>query len=454
MAHTSGGGQSRTLVLTAGILTLVLGSNCGSSPSSPTAPSAIPIAITSGAAGAPLSFAAGVVADLASCLGADQNPACFSATRITGLAAAEVTAPTAPNNLVATVTGNTVTLTWAAPASVDPVVTYILEAGSSPGAANLANFTTGTTATSFVAVGVAPGTFYVRVRSQNAGGASAASQEVVIVVGTSGCTSAPNPPTGLVAAVSGTTVTLTWSAPAAGCTPTGYVLQAGSSSGLSNLANFSTGSPATSFVAPGTPAGTYYLRVLAAHASGRSTASNEAVATVGTSTGRGTVDQVYLPQPFPTGARSCGNTENNSVAQTFTVGRSGLLSAVELDVVGGGGARPVFPHVLVQIRRTSAGVVTSEILGQVTIRSLTAIHRGGADIVLTAVDLSGLNIRVQAGDRLAIVLPIASVRSNAAGWCGSGSGYPGGASFTDGGGSGVFRFTSGLDLFFRTYVSN
>jgi hypothetical protein len=61
---------------------------------------------------------------------------------------------------------------------------YVLEAGSTPGASNLANFPTGNAATIFVASGVSAGTYYVRIRAMNAGGTSAPSNEVVVVVGT------------------------------------------------------------------------------------------------------------------------------------------------------------------------------------------------------------------------------------------------------------------------------
>ena len=51
-------------------------------------------------------------------------------------------------------------------------------------------------------------------------------------------------PTDLQAAVTGTTVRLTWGPPAQG-TPASYVIEAGSSAGASNLATFDTGNPAT-----------------------------------------------------------------------------------------------------------------------------------------------------------------------------------------------------------------
>jgi hypothetical protein len=84
----------------------------------------------------------------------------------------------------------------------------------------------------------------------------------------------PDAPTALTASVSGSTVSLAWSAPLAG-TPTAYVIEAGSASGLANLASFSTNSPATTFTASGVALGTYYVRLRATNAAGTSGASNE-----------------------------------------------------------------------------------------------------------------------------------------------------------------------------------
>jgi hypothetical protein len=101
-------------------------------------------------------------------------------------------------------------------------------------------------------------------------------------------TTVPGAPTNLTAAVSaGRTVTLNWGAsPALTGAPaeaavslpsaaTSYFVEAGSASGLSNLAAFSTGSTATSFSAGGVPAGTYYVRVKGQNNAGRGPASNQ-----------------------------------------------------------------------------------------------------------------------------------------------------------------------------------
>lgn len=187
--------------------------------------------------------------------------------------------PSAPNSLVATVTGSTVTLMWAASPGGTPT-SYVVQAGSASGLSNLANSNTGSAAPTLTATGIGPGTYFVRVLAQNAGGTSAPSNEVIVTVA-GGCGFAPAVPTGLTTSASGSTVTLTWQKPAVGCAPTSYIIQAGSSPGASNLANFSTGNTDTSFSAGGVGAGAYYVRVLAATAAGTSGPSPDSLLIVG-----------------------------------------------------------------------------------------------------------------------------------------------------------------------------
>ena len=92
---------------------------------------------------------------------------------------------------------------------------------------------------------------------------------------------APGTPLDLVASVDGSTITLQWSAPATGPRPTGYVLEAGSASGRSNLFVSPTGSGAVSFTAKNAEAGTYFVRVRATNTHGTSEPSNEVMVVVG-----------------------------------------------------------------------------------------------------------------------------------------------------------------------------
>jgi len=205
---------------------------------------------------------------------------------VAGLVQAAANAPSPPSGLTSLVSGGTVTLTWLAPTGTDPATSYIVEAGLASGLANAAVFDTGNTATSLTVSGVPAGTYFVRVRAKNSAGVSGATSEVVVTVG-SGAPCTPGAPTGLSAIVSGTIVTLTWNAPGGGCSPTTYRVEAGSSSGASDIGVIVTGNTSTSFVASSVPSGTYFVRVRAANGSSLTGPSNETVLTVNASPGPG-----------------------------------------------------------------------------------------------------------------------------------------------------------------------
>jgi predicted phage tail protein len=154
------------------------------------------------------------------------------------------------------------------------VLSYIIEAGSAPGLSNLVFYVTFSTATTFTASGVPNGTYYVRVRAAaSPSNISPPSNEVVVVVGPTGACAGP-PQNLTVASQSAGTIALAWGAPATG-SPFSYVIVAGSSPGLGNLANFNTGSANLGFVATGIPAGSYYVRVHSVSNCGTSAPSNE-----------------------------------------------------------------------------------------------------------------------------------------------------------------------------------
>jgi hypothetical protein len=218
--------------------------------------------------------------DLSRCLAGSAEGACFSGAliRTKDVASPRNTAP--PTSLIATASGGSVTLTWVVPLYTI-VAAYIVEAGSSPGLANLASFSTGNAQTSFSASGIPAGVYYVRVRTIGyAGDVSTPSNEAILVVGSGpSCAGVPGPPSGLtLVSVSGGTVVLAWNA-AAG-SPTSYVVEAGSSPGQANLANSDLGLT-TSLTANGVGAGTYYVRIRAKSACGLSAPSNEIAFVVG-----------------------------------------------------------------------------------------------------------------------------------------------------------------------------
>jgi predicted phage tail protein len=185
--------------------------------------------------------------------------------------AAAPTDPTAPANLLAAVTGTTVQLTWRPPALGTPTA-YVIEAGSSPGASNLAALDTGSTATMFTTA--APiGMYYVRVRARVGSAVGGASNEVVVNV--TGACVAPSTPGGLTHTVNGSAVQLSWQA-AAGASS--YVLEAGSTPGASSLVASDLGNVTTLGALAGP--GTYYVRVRAVNTCGPSAPSNEVVVVV------------------------------------------------------------------------------------------------------------------------------------------------------------------------------
>jgi hypothetical protein len=78
----------------------------------------------------------------------------------------------------------------------------------------------------------------------------------------------PAAPTGLTASISGSTVSISWTAPSGGTPPQGYVLYAGTAPGLSNVGMASTN--ATGLVVPNVPDGIYYIRVVSVSTAGTS----------------------------------------------------------------------------------------------------------------------------------------------------------------------------------------
>lgn len=189
--------------------------------------------------------------------------------------------PGVPYGLSVSVQGSSVTLSWYAPYTGGAATTYIIQASSTRGGPpDLANFATGNTATTLTATGVAPGTYFVRVlAANNAGVGSPTSDVTLLIIGTSSCTAPPNQPTNLVAIVNGSTVTLGWS-PSSGANATSYVVEAGSASGLADLANFDTGVSTATTQANGVGRGTYYVRVRGKNACGASSASAEVMVVV------------------------------------------------------------------------------------------------------------------------------------------------------------------------------
>jgi hypothetical protein len=132
--------------------------------------------------------------------------------------------------------------------------------------------------TSFVVPNVPAGTYFVRVRAVGMDGDSEPSNEVVVSVVGSSCTTPPAPPVNFRSIINGSFITLNWSS-GAGCPAKNFVLHAGSAPFSSNLAIRSLGDTLT--FGASAPAGTYYLRLYAENLYGSSGPSNEVTAVVG-----------------------------------------------------------------------------------------------------------------------------------------------------------------------------
>lgn len=180
--------------------------------------------------------------------------------------------PGPPQNVVATAVGGTIVLNWSPPAGGGAISTYIVRAGTSPGASNLFDGAVG--AVTSVSGAVEPGTYYLRVLAHGPGGTSAPSNEAAVTIGPS-CT-VPAAPS-LTGSRSGNVITISWTTPAGGPVSS-YTVRAGSASMASNLYNDSVGLTNTASAA--VDPGNYYIRVLANAVCGSSAESNEVLVTV------------------------------------------------------------------------------------------------------------------------------------------------------------------------------
>jgi subtilisin family serine protease len=196
--------------------------------------------------------------------------------------------PGTPGALTATVTGDSVTLSWSPPMWGGPPTHYRLEAGSSPGNYTLASINVGNV-TSFTATPPA-GIYYVRVLAVNAAGSSTYASATEFAIGTTGRPGRPGTPA---ATVSGNVVTVNWTPPATGSVPTHYLILAGSSSGSTNFGIFNVGAGTSVTAAPG--GGIYFIRIVGVNGFGAGLPSTEISFTVGGS-GAGTVDGTWNGQ--------------------------------------------------------------------------------------------------------------------------------------------------------------
>jgi glucose/arabinose dehydrogenase len=190
--------------------------------------------------------------------------------RLTGSHVCTSPAP-APTGFAALVAGVATRLSWISAPSAS---SYIIEAGSAPGLADVYRSDVGRV---LGIIATAPaGRYYVRVRAANSCGTSAPSPEIAVALG---CATNPvAPPTGLTVTRDASRVLLQWSGSLG---HTGYRLQVGSTPGASDVMDADVG-PATSWQAllGGVSPGVYYVRVRATTGCGLTGPSNEQIVTV------------------------------------------------------------------------------------------------------------------------------------------------------------------------------
>lgn len=183
-------------------------------------------------------------------------------------------APSAPQNLQVNTNGVNVNVSWQPPAT-GAVTNYVVAAGTAPLASNLGVFSLGLA--TGIGAQLGAGTYYVRVYAENGGLRGPASSDVSFTIGV------PGPPRNLTATVVGNTVSFSWLPPATGGAATGYLLDAGSGPGLSNILSGAGVGAGTSTGVTGVPPGHFYVRLRAQNALGAGAASNQVDFTVGPS---------------------------------------------------------------------------------------------------------------------------------------------------------------------------
>ncbi len=196
-----------------------------------------------------------------------------------------------PSRLRSQTSGPNTIFSWD-PMAVAPAGGYVIEgglaAGQTAGALPVGNATS-------VALPMPAGPAFIRVR---AAGSAEVSNEVV-----AGCVAPPLPPTALTTTLSGINLSLAWTAPAGAVT--GYTLQAGTATGLSNVATLALG-PQPSISGP-VAGGTFFARVTASNACGTSGPSGEVFFTIG------------APDPLPAAPTNLTSSlSGNSVSLSWT----------------------------------------------------------------------------------------------------------------------------------------
>jgi hypothetical protein len=169
-----------------------------------------------------------------------------------------------------------VTLSWLAASGAS---SYVLEVGSTAGAADVGQLTVDANTTALTLSGP-DGRYFVRVRANGGGSLSTVSDDLVIVLGSAACGAPPSPPSELRADSAGPRVRLEWQLPPDAL---GTIIEASLDGGGSYLEVAQQPGAAVQFEAQGPP-GRYLARVRAQNACGLGAPSAPVIVVLATAT--------------------------------------------------------------------------------------------------------------------------------------------------------------------------
>jgi uncharacterized protein (TIGR03437 family) len=277
-------------------------------------------------------------------------------------------APGAPTAVQATSSGNTLHMSWGAPASGAAPTGYTLIGRTSPGAAPLVTLPLGLT-TAFSAT--APnGTYLVSLAATNAFGTGPESAGLTVTF--PGIAQPPAPPAGLAVQVAGSTATFTWSAPGSGGPLSRYLLLAGATAGFAApIAVLPLAPNATSVAVPAVPPGTYHVRLVAENAGGPSAPSNEVVVTVA---------GAAVPGAPNLAATAVGST----VTVSWSPGSGGLPTSFTLSAAIVPGGSPVATIPLAGTGATFTGVPPGTYYLRLSARNAAGTSPASNEVTVTA----------------------------------------------------------------------
>ena len=191
-------------------------------------------------------------------------------------------APDPPTAISVSAAGTSVTIGWTPALTGAAPTGSVVEIGTAPGTTTLPTQMVAWPA-SRLTITLPEGTYHVRVRAVNGVGTSAPSPEASVRVVEPN--PIPGPPGNFSAATSGRSVRFTWTPSAVGAPATGFVLEAGTAPGRSDIATINTGGVAPVFEAVDVPPGTYWVRVRGANAAGVGAPSQDVSIAMGSSSG-------------------------------------------------------------------------------------------------------------------------------------------------------------------------